>query len=59
MLYINVGVGVRKIMVVFFVKINKNMEVDDDDDSKFIMLSEIGIMLLGLIENDILGMNNF
>lgn len=59
MLYINVGVGVRKIMVVFFVKINKNMEVDDDDDSKFIMLSEIGIMLLGLIKNDILGMNNF
>lgn len=46
-------------MVVFFVKINKNMEVDDDDDSKFIMLSEIGIMLLGLIKNDILGMNNF
>lgn len=35
------------------------MEVDDDDDSKFIMLSEIGIMLLGLIKNDILGMNNF
>ncbi|AAS00994.1 large subunit DNA-packing terminase [Ostreid herpesvirus 1] len=57
-LHINAGAGVRKIMAAFSVKTNKNMEVDDDDDSKSTMLSEIGIMPPGLTKNDILGMNN-